>query len=411
MEEPADRVRSTFDQSRNITRILEPHLKRISQGCAVAATLLLVAACTDDSALPSGSKDSKAHFKLEARAGQPAVEDGILYIGTEAGVLHAVDLDGQLEIWRTAAAGPVMHAPYVGENLVLYGSQDGRLRAIDKQTGALQWEFAAGEVDWEVRDIFINGTPNVIDGVAYFSSEDFNVYAVDVKTGQEIWRHTLGEEPQAWHLPVVNGVAYVGAWDGFIYAIDIDTGTRVWRSATDDTNRAAKPKQVPHVTVVPVITEDAVYFTDWAGNLFSVDRRTGEQIWRFDPGTIDVRHAGSRSFLLLHDDDLYYSTVRDRHLYGVNRFSGQQVWSVETEGIVYGPGPAGDSLGFYFEQLNDGMHLRVFDFEERSLVWSASDVAGPPAVVASTIYYATTNGEIVARNLITGRQLEISRSR
>src|SRR5690242_15996003 len=33
------------------------------------------------------------------------------------------------------------------------------------------------------------------------------------------------------------------------------------------------------VSATPAVDGDAVYFPDWAGNLYAVDRRTGRQIW------------------------------------------------------------------------------------------------------------------------------------
>lgn len=346
-------------------------------------------------------------IQLEGRPGQAAIADGVMYIGTASGNLHAVDMRTGRELWRATADGPVFHAPYVGDSLVLYGSQDGRLRAVDKKSGAQRWVFAAGDVDWDVRDIFINGTPNVVDGIAYFSSEDFRVYAVELATGRAVWQLKLGEEPQAWTIPIMDGVGYIGTWDGHMYAFDIDTGQLMWRSSTDDKNRAALPNQVPHVTVVPALSEDAVYFSDWAGNLFAVDRKTGEQLWRFDPGAADSRHVGSRNFIALVDDVVYYSTAEDQHLYGVDRHTGEAVWSTATDGILYGPMRASDGIGLLFEILNDGasFQLHAFDFRAKAITWSADDVAGPPATVDGTVYYGTTDSTVVGRDLQSGKRV------
>ncbi len=174
----------------------------------------------------------EAAFRVTSRAGQPSIVDGVIYIGTEAGALHAVNMNSGQEMWSYQTDGAVFHAPIVYGNVVIFGSQDGGLRAVSKSDGSLKWTFQAGEVDWDVRDIFVNGKPTIVDGIAYISSEDFNVYAVDVETGAEIWRHNLGEEPQARGIPIVDGTAYIGAWDGHLHALDIETGERVWRSET-----------------------------------------------------------------------------------------------------------------------------------------------------------------------------------
>jgi outer membrane protein assembly factor BamB len=357
------------------------------------------------------SEEPEVQFRVDSQPGQPEVAGGVVYLGSEAGTLFAVDMQSARVLWRFEGGGPILHAPILAGDLLLFGSQDGHLRAVDKSNGELQWEFEAGDVDWDVRDVFINGIPTVKDGIAYFSSEDFNVYAVEVATGREVWRHTLGEEPQARLIPIVDRTAYIGAWDGHLYAIDIDTGERVWRSVTDDSNRASLPSQVPFVTVVPIVTDEAVYFTDWAGNLFAVDRETGRQVWRFDPGASDSRHVGSRSFMARDGDVLYYSTLEDQHLYGVDRRTGRKVWSMATDGIVYGPASAGNGIGLYAEflpnksEMGGTMLLRAMELSERRVLWTAEDMASAPTVVDSVVYYAGNDGTVHGRDLLTGKKL------
>ncbi len=350
-------------------------------------------------------------FSVDSRTGQPAIAEGVVYLGSEAGILYAVEMETGVELWRFKTGGPVFHPPLVSDDLVLFGSWDGRLRAVNRSSGNLIWEFEAGDVDWDIRDIFINGIPTVLDGVAYFSSEDFNLYAVEIETGRELWRRSLGEEPQARRIPIVDRTAYIGAWDGYLYAIDIDTGEQVWRSTTDNRGRASLPDQVPFVTVVPIVTEEAVYFADWAGNLFAVDRANGQQVWRFDPGAADSRHVGSRSFMALVGDVLYYSTLEDQHLYGVDRQSGREVWSIETEGIVYGPVPTDGAIVLYFEVLvnetgeGSAMFMRAMDMNTRETLWSANDAASGPTVVDGVVYYGGTDGTVHGRELHGGEEV------
>jgi len=385
----------------------------ISKVLKAGVVLAVVAGCevgeVEDAKVRSAAPEPS--FRIDSRPGQPTISNGVVYLGSEAGVLHAIDMESGRELWRFETGGPVFHAPLVHGDFILFGSWDGRLRAVDKTSGDLIWEFEAGRVDWAVHDIFINGIPTVVDGIAYFSSEDFNVYAVEIETGREVWRHALGNEPQARQIPIVDRTAYIGTWDGHLYAIDIDTGERVWRSTTDDTGRAGLSEQVPFVTVVPIVTDEAVYFTDWAGNLFAVNRDSGQQVWRFDPTAANSRHVGSRSFIALDDDILYYSTVEDQHLYGVDRHTGHEVWSAETEGIVYGPRAVGGGVGLYAEFLanksgNGGtMTMRAMQLNTRQLMWSAEDVATGPVVVDGNVYFAGADGSVYGRELHSGKEV------
>lgn len=372
--------------------------------------LAVIVGCGPEEVSDAGVKEAVT-FSVDSFPGQPAIHDGVVYVGSEAGILHAVAMETGRELWRFQTDGPVFHPPWVNDNLVVFGSRDGRLRAVNAKSGDLIWSFEAGRVDWETRAIFINGIPSVMDGVAYFSSEDFNVYAVEIETGRQVWRHSLDEEPQALQIPIVDRTAYIGAWNGHLHAIDIDTGKRVWRSETDDRGRASLPNQVPFVTVVPIVTDEAVYFTDWAGNLFAVNRANGRQLWRFDPGAADARHVGSRSFIALVGDVLYYSTLEDQHLYGVDRWSGREVWSTGTEGIVYGPVFADGAICLYLEVLasesneDSSSFLRAMDMNTRQVIWSADDSASAPTILDGVVYYGGTDGTVHGRALRDGEHV------
>jgi outer membrane protein assembly factor BamB len=346
---------------------------------------------------------------IESRISTPHVSGDVVYFGTEDGTVYAMAMKSGRELWRFGTDSAVRHEPIIYDGVLLFGSFDGRLRAVNAQTGKLLWDFEAGQVEWEVRDIFINGKPTVIDGTAYFSSEDFNVYAVDVGTGTEIWRHRLGEEPQAREIPIVDGVAYIGAWDGFLYAIDVKSGEEVWRSQTDF--REQLPDQVLFVTVVPIVTDDAIYFTDWAGNLMAVDVVTGKQIWMFSPTTVDMRHVGSRSYFAMHDDILYYATLEDHHLYGVDRLTGEKVWEFEGEGYLYGPRLAGDGVALYFEHVQatderpEAFLVRALDLETREILWTADDLSSPPSIHGGVIYYGGKDGTVHGRDMQSGSEV------
>jgi len=385
-------------------------LVTLSKVLLAGFVVALITGCEPRDVSDAGEKQVVA-FSVDSRPGQPTIADGVVYLGSEAGTLHAVEMETGRELWQFKTGGSVFHPPLVIGDLVLFGSWDGRLRAADRNSGKLVWDFEAGRVDWEVHDIFINGIPTVLDGIAYFSSEDFNVYAVEIETGREVWRHSLDDEPQARQIPIVDRVAYIGAWNGYLYAIDIDTGKRIWRSTTDDSGRASLSDQVPFVTVVPIVTEEAVYFADWAGNLFAVDRVNGQQIWRFDPGAANSRHVGSRSFITLVGDVLYYSTLEDQHLYGVDRHSGQEVWSIVTEGIAYGPAPLNGAIAMYFEVLANesgeggGMYMRAIDMNTRQVLWSTDNAASGPTVVDGVVYYGGTDGTVHGRELYGGAEV------
>ncbi|MBV7326869.1 PQQ-like beta-propeller repeat protein [Chloroflexi bacterium TSY] len=154
-------------------------------------TLILLVGCVPLASEQTPNQENvsvKVPVVIESRIGIPFFADGVAYFGTEAGTFYAMEAETGREKWRFQTTAANMNRPTVVDGIVYTGGQDGILHALDAESGELLWHFEAGQVDWPIRDKFINGTPTILDGVAYFSSEDFNLYAVDAQTGEELWR-------------------------------------------------------------------------------------------------------------------------------------------------------------------------------------------------------------------------------
>ena len=352
--------------------------------------------------------------RIESRPGTPYLTDEAIYFGSESGIFYALDRETGEEKWRLLTGAANLNRPVVVNGIVYTGGQDGVLYAVDAGTGTVQWQFEAGQVDWSIRDKFINGTPTVLDGTVYFSSEDFNVYAVDATTGVERWRFTLDEEPQAFELPIVDGIAYIGTWGGSLYAIDVATGTEVWRAQISNGRSAANGdgeqagSHVAYVTAVPLIMDEMVYVTDWSGQLTAVDRHDGRIIWQFQPQTIAARHVGSRTSFVAHDDVLYYATIEDKHLYGVDRHTGEKVWEFGADGWLYGPFPGMNDIALVIEfPLSDsgvpeGMILYGFSLSTREFLWTNENIASLPWVDEGVVYLGGMDGTLYGLDLRSG---------
>ena len=80
---------------------------------------------------------------------------------------------------------PFFSSPAVNERLVLIGSRDKNLHAIERRTGAGVWKFPTGGR--------IEGSPIVFDDAVVFASTDGRLYAAALASGAELWQLDLGE--------------------------------------------------------------------------------------------------------------------------------------------------------------------------------------------------------------------------
>jgi len=96
-------------------------------------------------------------------------------------------------LWTYRAGSRITSAPVVAHRLVLVGTWNGDVVALDVATGARRWVASLGANGDEVyggpRGVV--GSVAVSDDVAYAASGNCVVAAIDVKTGLVLWRRTV----------------------------------------------------------------------------------------------------------------------------------------------------------------------------------------------------------------------------
>src|SRR5260370_22305777 len=89
------------------------------------------------------------------------------------------------------------------------------------QPPRVQWAFKT--------DGPVIGSPAVANGVVFFGSSDGKIYAVDEESGRQKWQYrTLAARPVTSSPTVANGLVYVGGFDGVLYAVTADSGALKW---------------------------------------------------------------------------------------------------------------------------------------------------------------------------------------
>ncbi len=116
----------------------------------------------------------------------PALWGDMLYFGTDEGTVYAVDWKARQTVWSYADPArqfEIRSSPAVIDELVIIGSRDKHLHAINRLTGDEVWKFAtrAG----------IDSSPVVCGDRVYFGSRDKNVYGLTIADGQEVWKHNV----------------------------------------------------------------------------------------------------------------------------------------------------------------------------------------------------------------------------
>ncbi|MBX7527903.1 PQQ-dependent dehydrogenase, methanol/ethanol family [Qipengyuania vesicularis] len=184
----------------------------------------------------------------------PLVIDGKLYLTTAWSKVKAYDaVSGEL-LWEfdpevpgetgvKACCDVVNRGLAAWGDSLFFGTLDGRLIALDRETGAVEWETVTFD---QSENYTITGAPRVIDGKVFIGSggAEFGVRgylaAYDASNGEELWRfYTVpaGDEDdsspaylqraaETWHGDVLGSESGIGGggtvWDSMAYDPELD---------------------------------------------------------------------------------------------------------------------------------------------------------------------------------------------
>jgi outer membrane protein assembly factor BamB len=132
------------------------------------------------------------------------------FCGNYANQAVAFDVAGGTVAWTYEDRQlPFFSSPAVNERLVLIGSRDKHLHAIERLTGKVAWTFRTGGR--------VEGAPVLFSDGVVFGSSDGRLYAADL-AGAELWSLDLGESLVA--SPAFGGQQIVVGGDkGTVFAI------------------------------------------------------------------------------------------------------------------------------------------------------------------------------------------------
>jgi len=160
----------------------------------------------------------------------PAIDKGILYIGSRDSSIYAVDIITGEILWKVKTGGWVDSSPIIYKNRIFVGSRDKYIYAIDKKTGEVISRYPAGlqlssPVVYQDRAL-ITGLGPPINGLSAFPVEASSIEIVETD-----WTKPLPQ--MSYSSPALyKNIAIIGSSNGVVYAKDAATGEAKWQFAT-----------------------------------------------------------------------------------------------------------------------------------------------------------------------------------
>ncbi len=317
----------------------------------------------------------------------PVVVGGSVYIGSTDGNLYAIDRDTGTLRWKFATKGRVVSTAAVADGVVYFGSYDSYFYAVDTQSGKLKWKFkTAGERRFagthlhgsepaaesmpDPFDVYLS-SPTLWHDAVYFGSGDGNIYALDRDSGALKWKFTTGDVVHA--SPAIdNGTLYVGSWDSYFYALDATSGKEKWRFKTGDDPDIHNQVGIQSSAA---ILNGMVIFGCRDSHLYALDAVTGEKVW-----SIATKGSWVVASPAVNDGKVYFATSDSGLFFAVQAKSGDVIFSIKFHGwpTFASPAIAGDML--YLGSWSG--KLTAIDLSRQRVAWDfATDGARKNAAV------------------------------
>jgi outer membrane protein assembly factor BamB/tRNA A-37 threonylcarbamoyl transferase component Bud32 len=279
-----------------------------------------------------------------------APSDALLLVGSNDNNMRAIDLRRRAQRWQFATNGVICGKAVVWRNMALFGSADGCLYGVNVQTGEEMWRYRTQGP--------IIASPRIINDRLYVGSNDGNLYAFDLPSRREMWRYpTYGK---VLTTPAYgNGWIYFGASNGKLYAVDALSPTLHWTFTSQQGIFSSPAFADNHVIFgsndhqihclearsgwtawthstdrlvasSPVIVDDRLYIGSGDKNLYCLDVRTGNMYWRY---TTQGQIASTPAYA----DGVIYVGSADHRLYAIDAKTGKRIWYFEARESMSSP--------------------------------------------------------------------------
>ncbi|MBS0555875.1 MAG: outer membrane protein assembly factor BamB [Proteobacteria bacterium] len=209
--------------------------------------------------------------------GGPAVDSGLLVIGSLEGEVQALDAGTGADRWHAQVSSEVIAAPAIADGIVVVRTDDGRLFGLDASDGSRKWVYDRSAVP--ALSLRGNAVPRIVDGVVYAGEDNGKLVALRLKDGNVLWEQTLSPGEGRTELArlqdidggiaVADGVVYAAGYQGMTAALMADSGRPLWTHPLSS-----------YTGVALALTQ--IYVSDADSVMWALDLRTGASDWKQD---------------------------------------------------------------------------------------------------------------------------------
>lgn len=339
-----------------------------------------------------------------------SIFENIIYFGSFDGYYYAVNTENGKLIWKFKTGGEhwlgeigmwglkpetqymedlwdfYLSSPVVYQNkkntLVVFGSSDGNVYAVNAKTGKSEWKFKTNGP--------VHGTPVVDKNKIYIGGWDAVLYTLNAETGKEIWRFATttqtGFKGIQSSVAVANGIVYFGARDPFFFALDSETGKLIWKYNAENS----------WILSSAVIKDNTVYVgTSDTYALLALDAKTGQEKYRFKA------NGYVYSSPAISGNTIYFGDFTG-NFFALNLLSnGKEFNFVSTENRkkLAASVLKNDLIDFGYAAHNADISFYETNKKVMDRFYELGSIVSSPFISQGSVYFGSADGYLYAYNL------------
>ena len=227
-------------------------------------------------------------------------------------------------VWQLRTNAIVESSPAVVDGIAYFGATDGRLFAVDADTGHVRWAYDTGGR--------INSSPSLADGRVCITTYAGSIFCLRQRDGTKLWSTYVKRDAFRYESFYASASTdgerlYTIARSGKIVTLDASSGRVIW---TDNVSSLGYS--------TPAVGVDRIFVGDFNGGLRAYRKTDGRLLWR--------THVGGRILggAVLVGNLVFFSTL-ETETYAARASDGKIVWHLPIG--KYSPGIATERA-YYF---------------------------------------------------------------
>jgi eukaryotic-like serine/threonine-protein kinase len=342
-----------------------------------------------------------------AELGTPVWSDvaaayGLVYVGGDDGRLRALDAQTGATRWTYPTGGALRCGPTVAGTRLYVTSDDGVLHCIEARDARIVWQVRVNRTaanrlpPGDPKSKFdLHGAGVTVAGDTLFvGTHEGRMLALAATDGSARWSFAAGDRFLA--APhVAGGRVFAGCYDGKVYALDATSGALRW----------SFDAKAP-VTSTPLLVQDVVVVGSRAYDLWGLDATTGRPRWnRY------VWFTWIESSAAVAGRTAYVGSSDGARLFAFDALTGREVWTTDVHGYAWGT-PVLDRDRIYIgtrgelQAIDHRAHALALDRATGKVVWRYPFTVADPkithgygasaALAADRVYLAAVDGRVHA---------------